>query len=82
MEVNEQVIKQILGQLINQAEVLVCEDYFYQDKAEDELEVLNKAYKYKVQAEVLKDLLKIIADDKEIIDKYELGDVVDADDIR
>lgn len=82
METNERVIKQILGQLINQAEVLVCEDYFYQDKPEDELEVLNRAYKYKVQAEVLKDLLKIIADDKEIIDKYELGDVVSADDIR
>lgn len=72
MEANERVIKQILGQLINQAEVLVCEDYFYQDKPEDELGVLNKAYKYKVQAEVLKDLLKIIADDKETIDKYEI----------
>ena len=82
MEANEQVIKQILGQLINQAEVLVCEDYFYQDKAEDELEVLNKAYKYKVQAEVLKDLLKIIADDKETINKYKFADVVDANDIR
>lgn len=79
---NEQVIKQILGQLINQVEVLVCEDYFYQDKAEDEVEILGKAYRYKVQAEVLRDLLKIIADDKETIDKYRLGDVVDANDIR
>lgn len=72
MQMNERVIKQILGYLINQAEVLVCEDYFYQDKPEDELEVLNKAYKCKVQGEVLKDLLKIIADDKEVIDKYEI----------
>lgn len=82
MQANEQVIRQMLGQLINQAEVLVCEDYFYQDKPEDELEVLNKAYRHKVQAEVLRDLLKIMADDRETIDKYGLGDVVDADDIR